>query len=107
MIEQELLHLTIDDYLLGSSFCQKGLQRGGVCIFVKTNQHFSKIDSSHHCKEQDFEICAVQLVTKTFHLIILSCIEPLQGKLMNLYGDWMQLKNTCTIHSLSVLSVET
>jgi hypothetical protein len=54
-----------------------------MCIFVKTNQHFSKIDIFHHCKEQDSEIYAIQLVTKTTHLIILSCIEPLQGKLMN------------------------
>jgi hypothetical protein len=43
-----------------------------VCIFVRADQQFSKIDISHHCKEQDFEICAVQLVAKTSHLIMLS-----------------------------------
>jgi hypothetical protein len=42
-----------------------------VCIFVRTDQHFSKIYVFHHCTEQDFEICAVQLVTKIFNLIIL------------------------------------
>jgi hypothetical protein len=27
MVKQELLHLTISDYLLSSSFCQEGIQR--------------------------------------------------------------------------------
>jgi hypothetical protein len=49
MVEQELLHLAMDGHLLGSSFCQKGLQRAGVSIFVMTNQYFSKIDISRHC----------------------------------------------------------
>jgi hypothetical protein len=62
MVEQGLLHFTMDGYLLGSSFCQKCLQIREVCTFVKTNQHFSKIDISHHCKEQDFEVSAIQSV---------------------------------------------
>jgi exonuclease III len=69
-VEQDLLHLSIDVYQLGSSFCQKGLQRGGVCIFAKKDQYFNKIDISHLCKEQDLEICAIQLVTKSTNLII-------------------------------------
>jgi hypothetical protein len=43
-----------------------------VCIFVEKDQCFNKTDISHHCKEQDLEICAVQLETKTSNLIILS-----------------------------------
>jgi hypothetical protein len=38
MVEQDLLHLTLDGYLLGSSFCRQNLQSGGVCIFVKKDQ---------------------------------------------------------------------
>jgi hypothetical protein len=45
MVEQELLHLPINGYQLGYSFCQKGLHRGGVCIYVKDGQHFIKIDT--------------------------------------------------------------
>jgi hypothetical protein len=51
MIEQDLLHLTLAGYLLGSSFCRLKLQRGGVCIFVRKDKCFNKIDISHHCKE--------------------------------------------------------
>jgi hypothetical protein len=59
MVEQELLQLTKNGYLLAASFCPKGLHRGGMFIFVKTDQHFSKTDISHHCKEQDFKMCAI------------------------------------------------
>jgi hypothetical protein len=49
-----------------------------VCIFVKKDQHFNKIDISHHCKE-DLEICAILLVTKTANLIILSLYRAPSG----------------------------
>jgi hypothetical protein len=65
MVEQDFLHLTLDGHLLGSSFCRQNLQRGGVCIFVKKDQFFNKTDISYLCKEQDLEICAIQLETKT------------------------------------------
>jgi hypothetical protein len=68
-VEEELLHLTLDDYL-GSSFCRQNLQKGAVCIFVNKNKSFNKIDISHQCTEQDLEICAIQLQTKTSDLII-------------------------------------
>jgi hypothetical protein len=46
MVEQEHVYLTMVGYLFDSSFWWKGLQRGGVCIFVKANQHFNKTDFS-------------------------------------------------------------
>jgi hypothetical protein len=82
MVEQEVLHLIMNSYLLGSSFCQKDIQRGGMCIFVRTDQNFSKIDIPHHCKEQDFEICTIQLVTKTSNLIILILYGASSGYLI-------------------------
>jgi hypothetical protein len=65
MLQKDLLHLALAGYLLGSSFCRLKLQGGGVCIFVRKDQCFNKTDISHHCKEQDLEICAIQLETKT------------------------------------------
>jgi hypothetical protein len=72
MVEQDLLHLTLAGYLLGPSFCRLNLQRGCVCIFVRNDQCFNKIDISHHCKEQGLEIYAIQLVTKTCNLIVIT-----------------------------------
>jgi hypothetical protein len=53
----------------------------GVCIFVKTDRHFSKTYISQHCKEKDFEICATQLATKTSHPIILGLYRAPTGEI--------------------------
>jgi hypothetical protein len=45
MVEQDLLHLTLAGYLLGSSFCRLKLQRGGVCIFVRKYSVLTKLIS--------------------------------------------------------------
>jgi exonuclease III len=50
-----------------------------VCNFVKKDQHFDKIDISHHCKQLDLEICAIELITKTANLIILSIYRAPSG----------------------------
>jgi exonuclease III len=52
---------------------------GGVCIFVEKDQCFNKTDISQHSKEQDFEICAIQLETKTSNIIILSLYRAPSG----------------------------
>jgi hypothetical protein len=70
--EQDLLHLTLQGYTLGSSFCRKDLQKGGVCIFVRKDLNANKIGISHYCTEKDLEICAVELETEASKLIILS-----------------------------------
>jgi hypothetical protein len=75
MVEQELLHFTMNGYLLGSSFCRKDLQRGGTFILLRTDHYFSKIDISHRCKEQDFEIRAIQLETETSNLIYIKLVQ--------------------------------
>jgi hypothetical protein len=72
MEEQDLLHLTILGYILGSSFCRQNLQKGGVCVFVLKGLYFSKINISHNCREKDLEICAIELETKSSKLIIIS-----------------------------------
>jgi hypothetical protein len=76
MVEQELLHLTSNGYLLGSSFCQRDLHKGGICMFVSTDQNFSKIDI-FFTGRAGFVIYAVHSVTKASHVIILSlCRAP-------------------------------
>jgi hypothetical protein len=72
MEEHELLHLTLPGYTLGSSFSPEHLQRGGVCIFVLKDLNFNKTDIAHTCRENDLEICAVELEIEASKLIVLS-----------------------------------
>jgi hypothetical protein len=50
-----------------------------VRIFVKKNQCFNKIDISHHCEEQNLEICPIQLEIKLANLNILSLYRATSG----------------------------
>jgi hypothetical protein len=38
-------------------------RRGGVCIFMKKNVQFLKINNMANCKEKDLELCAIQLTS--------------------------------------------
>jgi hypothetical protein len=54
-VEQGLLHVTLDGYILGSSLCRHNLQRAVACSFVKKDQGFNKTDISHRCKFVQFD----------------------------------------------------
>jgi len=45
MEKQDLLHLTLPAYILGSSFFHQILEKGGMCIFVCEDLYFSKINN--------------------------------------------------------------
>jgi hypothetical protein len=65
VVEEKLLAFRNEWLPVGLQLLPKeSLQRGRVCIFVRTDQHFCKIDCSLRRKEQDFQICAIQLVIK-------------------------------------------
>jgi hypothetical protein len=54
-------HVYIDNYDIGAQFCRAVREKGVVVMYVYSNLKFSNIDLSKHCKEKDFEICAVKL----------------------------------------------
>jgi hypothetical protein len=70
MVEQELLHLTMNGYLLGSSFCRKDLQQ---------ELHVFLLGQINIAVKLIFLICAIQLVTKTSNLIMLSLYRASSG----------------------------
>jgi hypothetical protein len=58
--------------------CARARARAYACN-VKKDQCSNKTDISHHCREEDLEICAVEQETKTCGIIILSlCRAPSQ-----------------------------
>jgi hypothetical protein len=75
MEEQDLLHLTLPGYMLGSSFCRPNLLGGGggVCnfFFIKTCIS-AKLVFHITVKKRNWKICAVELETGSFKLVILN-----------------------------------
>jgi exonuclease III len=70
--EQDLLNLTLQGDSLGSSYCCQNLQTQEVCIFVREDQSFNKIDNLLHCAEQTLEVCTAELETKSYNSSIIA-----------------------------------
>jgi len=70
--EPDILNVFVTHNSQGSTYCRRNLQKGGVCIFVRKDQSFNKIDNPIHCAEQTLEACAIELETKSSNLRILA-----------------------------------
>ena len=57
----ELDQINVDGYNLGATYCRQTVKRGGVCIFAHNNLNYTNIDLSAYRKEQDIEVCALNL----------------------------------------------
>jgi hypothetical protein len=78
-------------------FCRQNVQKGGVCIFFsfRKDLYFRNFNISHNCKENDLEICAVELYTRSSKLIILNLYREPTGDfnqfIKNLYDTLKRL----------------
>jgi hypothetical protein len=62
MKKQEMLNFSLIDYKSASSFCHERFLKGGVCILIRNDISYLRIDLGKLCKENIFEVCAVKLV---------------------------------------------
>jgi hypothetical protein len=68
----ELNQINVDGYKLGATYCRQVVNRGGVCIFVRNNLNYTNIDLSAYCKDQDIEVCALNLELTSSNLSIMT-----------------------------------
>jgi hypothetical protein len=61
MSDMNLRHVGFENYILGSSVSHSIYQKGGICIFIRSDVCFSHVDLSVHCVEKTLEFCAVKL----------------------------------------------
>ena len=71
----------IPNYKLGAQYSRQNLKNGSVSIYIHHKLPFSKINLLKHCKEQDIEICAVQLKLQENTVIILCLYRAPSGNL--------------------------
>jgi exonuclease III len=69
----EIDKLTLDGYILASSFCRKTFKGGGVCILTSKGLKYKAINVFSFCQEKTFEISAVKLYSRSSIVIVL-CI---------------------------------
>jgi hypothetical protein len=75
----ELQQTFLDSYKSGVSYCRTLYKKGGVCIFVQESVKYVSIDLEGHCKDKDFEICAIKTYLNTKIASIISIYTAPSG----------------------------
>ena len=67
-----LSQINIEGFKLCTAYCRQTIKRGGVCIFIQNSLEYSMIDVNKHCKDQDIEICMLNLktVSSSSHIMV-------------------------------------
>jgi exonuclease III len=75
----DLDQINIEDFKLCAAYCRQTMKKGGVCIFAQNGLECSKIDVNKYCKDQDTEICMLNLNTTSFRLHIITVYRAPTG----------------------------
>ena len=78
--KQELSHIHIENYILGSNYCRKLMHKGGVSIFILKKLTFIHLNLDDYCSEQDIEVCAIKLKLPNKYICILTIYRAPIGK---------------------------
>jgi len=79
----ELALQHIDKYTLGAHYCRNTKCMGGVCVFIRSNIPFTGLEIGNYCKDQDIEICGIQLNYDSDKLGILAVYRSPSGNFEN------------------------
>lgn len=73
----------IENYSLGSSYLYILNQSAGICIYIRNNIKYITLDVSQNCVEKYIELYAVQIDTKSSHIVIICVYKSIQGNTAN------------------------
>jgi hypothetical protein len=79
LTDYEMDALYIPKYMLGAGYGRKKFKKGGVCIFLQEDLHFTTINLQKYYKERDIEIVVIQLKLNGNKVIILSIYRDPAG----------------------------
>jgi hypothetical protein len=72
LVNEEIVHLNIDNYLPGVYYCRNHFKKGGTCIYIHNSLTFSTINLENDCYDKDIEVCAVCINSNSYSICILS-----------------------------------
>ena len=79
LLDNEIDTAWIPNYKLAANYTRNSLKCGGVCIFIRDNIKFSKVDTLKYCKDQDLEIAAIKLKLEKTKVIVLCLYRAPSG----------------------------
>jgi exonuclease III len=53
----EVVHLNLDNYILGAYYNRKHFKIGGTCIYVHNSLKIAAINLDNYCYDKDIEAC--------------------------------------------------
>jgi len=83
---KELALLHIENYILGAHYCRNTKHMGGVCMFLQNNIPFTCLEIGNYCKDQDIEMCGIQLNHEYDKLCILAVYRSPSGNFDNFFN---------------------
>jgi exonuclease III len=75
----ELEHCHIENYKLGTNYCRKTLEKGGVTIFIQQNLNFTNVNIDEYCLDRHIEACALKLKSTLLNICILALYRAPSG----------------------------
>ena len=66
---------------MGSQYCRSNLKNGGTCIYIRDTLSYTNINLDKYAKEQDIEICVIQLKAQKKFVIILCLYRVPSGNM--------------------------
>jgi hypothetical protein len=75
----EMDMMSIEYYKFDIKFCRQRYTNCGVCIFLHESTDFDVISTHRTCKENDLEICAVQICLPKITIVIITIYRTPTG----------------------------
>jgi hypothetical protein len=72
LVNEEIVLLNLDNYLLGAYYCRNHFKKGGTCIYIHKSLKFSTINLENYCCDKDIEVCAACIKSNSYRICILS-----------------------------------
>jgi hypothetical protein len=68
----EIVHLNLENYILGAYYSRKLFKKGGTCIYVHNSLKITTINLDNYSQDKDIEACAVYVNIASSRICILA-----------------------------------
>jgi hypothetical protein len=72
LCSDEIVHLNLDNYILGAYYSRKHFKKGETCIYAHDSVKIATINLDNFCCDRNIEACAVTINTVSFKICILT-----------------------------------
>jgi exonuclease III len=72
MTDCELQMTYLGNYKLGSSYCRRMYEMGGVCIYIQENLKYICLNLEAYCQDKTIEVCTIKVNLGTKNICVIA-----------------------------------